>query len=124
MTLKIKDQQIILAKLYFGLYEITICLWPKGPDPGHIKKTGSGFPTLIFPSFPSEMWFLLNVNENRGLSVYEIENGIVEMTQTADMFDRFRYFTQRKKNSKTEGSNLTSAELHFRSYITPKMEAK
>ena len=37
----------------------------------------------------SEMWFLFNVNENPGLTVFELEKGIVEMTQTGDLFDRY-----------------------------------
>ena len=35
-----------------------------------------------------EMFDLLNVNEAKGLTIYEIENGIVDMTQTGDLFDR------------------------------------
>lgn len=34
-----------------------------------------------------EMFDLLNVNEAKGLTIYEIENGIVDMTQTGDLFD-------------------------------------
>jgi len=35
----------------------------------------------------NEMWFLFNVNENPGLTVFELEKGIVEMTQSGDLFD-------------------------------------
>ena len=41
--------------------------------------------------FLREMFDLLNVNEAKGLTIYEIENGIVDMTQTGDLFDRFEY---------------------------------
>ena len=34
------------------------------------------------------MWFLFNVNENPGLTIFELEKGIVQMTQTGDIFDR------------------------------------
>ena len=35
-----------------------------------------------------EMWDLFNVNDAKGLNVFEVENGIVDMTQTGDSFDR------------------------------------
>ena len=35
------------------------------------------------------MWDLFNVNDAKGLNVFEVENGIVDMTQTGDSFDRF-----------------------------------
>ena len=38
------------------------------------------------------MFDLLNVNEAKGLTIYEIENGIVDMTQTGDLFDRYIIF--------------------------------
>ena len=34
------------------------------------------------------MFELFNVNDQKGLTVFEIENGVVDMTQTGDMFDR------------------------------------
>merc|ERR1712203_440409 len=34
-----------------------------------------------------EMWDLFNVNDAKGLNVFEVENGIVDMTQTGDSFD-------------------------------------
>eukprot|EP00090_Calanus_glacialis_P011768 TRINITY_DN20162_c0_g1_i4.p1 TRINITY_DN20162_c0_g1~~TRINITY_DN20162_c0_g1_i4.p1 ORF type:complete len:189 (-),score=61.02 TRINITY_DN20162_c0_g1_i4:146-712(-) len=34
-----------------------------------------------------EMFELFNVNDQKGLTVFEIENGVVDMTQTGDMFD-------------------------------------
>lgn len=34
------------------------------------------------------MFDLFNVNDQEGLTVFEIENGIVDMTQTGDLFDR------------------------------------
>merc|ERR1712170_97595 len=34
-----------------------------------------------------EMFDLFNVNDQEGLTVYEIENGIVDMTQTGEIFD-------------------------------------
>merc|ERR1711915_499744 len=34
-----------------------------------------------------EMFDLFNVNDEKGLTVFEIENGIVDMTQTGDVFD-------------------------------------
>ena len=43
----------------------------------------------FFFIFLREMFDLLNVNEAKGLTIYEIENGIVDMTQTGDLFDRF-----------------------------------
>ena len=43
---------------------------------------------LIFPYF-REMFELFNVNDQKGLTVFEIENGVVDMTQTGDMFDRY-----------------------------------
>jgi hypothetical protein len=36
-----------------------------------------------------EMWYLFNVNENKGLTIYELEKGVVQMTQTEDIFDRY-----------------------------------
>ena len=33
------------------------------------------------------MFDLFNVNDEEGLTVYQIENGIVDMTQTGDIFD-------------------------------------
>ena len=36
-----------------------------------------------------EMFQLFNVNDQKGLTVFEIENGVVDMTQTGDMFDRY-----------------------------------
>ena len=36
-----------------------------------------------------EMFELFNVNDQKGLTVFEIENGVVDMTQTGDMFDRY-----------------------------------
>merc|ERR1712037_1085134 len=33
------------------------------------------------------MWDLFNVNDAKGLNVFEVENGIVDMTQTGDSFD-------------------------------------
>jgi hypothetical protein len=38
--------------------------------------------------YPREMFELFNVNDRKGLTVFEIENGVVDMTQTGDMFDR------------------------------------
>ena len=35
-----------------------------------------------------EMFDLFNVNDQKGLTIYEIENGINDMTQTGDLFDR------------------------------------
>ena len=35
------------------------------------------------------MYDLFNINDDEGLTVYQIENGIVDMTQTGDIFDRF-----------------------------------
>ena len=35
------------------------------------------------------MWDLFNVNDAKGLNVFEVENGIVDMTQTGDSFDRW-----------------------------------
>ena len=43
---------------------------------------------LIAPYF-REMFELFNVNDQKGLTVFEIENGVVDMTQTGDMFDRW-----------------------------------
>ena len=34
------------------------------------------------------MFELFNVNDQKGLTVFEIENGVVDMTQTGDIFDR------------------------------------
>ena len=34
-----------------------------------------------------EMFDLFNVNDQKGLTIFEIENGVVDMTQTGDMFD-------------------------------------
>ena len=34
------------------------------------------------------MFDLFNVNDQKGLTIYEIENGINDMTQTGDLFDR------------------------------------
>ena len=34
------------------------------------------------------MFELFNVNDQQGLTVFEIENAIVDMTQTGDLFDR------------------------------------
>ena len=39
-------------------------------------------------SFSSEMFELFNVNDQKGLTVFEIENGVVDMTQTGEAFDR------------------------------------
>ena len=33
------------------------------------------------------MFDLFNVNDQKGLTIFEIENGVVDMTQTGDMFD-------------------------------------
>ena len=38
------------------------------------------------------MFDLFNVNDEKGLTVFEIENGIVDMTQTGDVFDRSKMF--------------------------------
>ena len=38
--------------------------------------------------FSREMFDLFNVNDQKGLTIYEIENGINDMTQTGDLFDR------------------------------------
>jgi len=40
-----------------------------------------------------EMWYLFNVNENKGLTIYELEKGVVQMTQTEDIFDRYWWCT-------------------------------
>ena len=40
-------------------------------------------------NFFREMFELFNVNDQKGLTVFEIENGVVDMTQTGDMFDRY-----------------------------------
>jgi len=37
-----------------------------------------------------EMWDLFNVNDSPGLTVFEVEKGIVDMTQTGDIFDSER----------------------------------
>ena len=34
------------------------------------------------------MFDLFNVNDQKGLTIYEIENGINDMTQTGELFDR------------------------------------
>ena len=34
------------------------------------------------------MFDLFNVNDQKGLTIYEMENGINDMTQTGDLFDR------------------------------------
>ena len=34
------------------------------------------------------MFELFNVNDQKGLTVFEIEKGVVDMTQTGDAFDR------------------------------------
>ena len=38
------------------------------------------------------MFDLFNVNDQKGLTIYEIENGINDMTQTGDLFDRLNMF--------------------------------
>ena len=38
------------------------------------------------------MFDLFNVNDQKGLTIYEIENGINDMTQTGDLFDRLNLF--------------------------------
>ena len=49
-----------------------------------------------------EMWDLFNVNDAKGLNVFEVENGIVDMTQTGDSFDR-----SAKRNDQDEIKNET-----------------
>ena len=44
--------------------------------------------TVLSIPLHREMWDLFNVNEGKGLNLFEIENGIVDMTQTGDSFDR------------------------------------
>ena len=48
------------------------------------------------------MWDLFNVNDAKGLNVFEVENGIVDMTQTGDSFDR-----SAKRNDQDEIKNET-----------------
>ena len=44
--------------------------------------------SLVKILYYSEMFELFNVNDQKGLTVSEIENGVVDMTQTGDDFDR------------------------------------
>ncbi|XP_023334495.1 uncharacterized protein LOC111705996 [Eurytemora carolleeae] len=53
----------------------------------------------------NEMWFLFNVNENPGLTIFELEKGIVQMTQTGDIFDSERAINdafEHAKNAKLD----------------------
>ena len=50
------------------------------------KKTRK--PSNMLTDVNREMWDLFNVNDAKGLNVFEVENGIVDMTQTGDSFDR------------------------------------
>ena len=43
------------------------------------------------------MFDLFNVNDQKGLTIYEIENGINDMTQTGDLFDRFNMISKQFK---------------------------
>ena len=43
------------------------------------------------------MFDLFNVNDQKGLTIYEIENGINDMTQTGDLFDRFNMILKQWK---------------------------
>ena len=46
-------------------------------------------PSNMLTDVNREMWDLFNVNDAKGLNVFEVENGIVDMTQTGDSFDRW-----------------------------------
>ena len=43
---------------------------------------------IVYKFLFREMFDLFNVNDQKGLTIYEIENGINDMTQTGDLFDR------------------------------------
>ena len=45
-------------------------------------------PSNMLTDVNREMWDLFNVNDAKGLNMFEVENGIVDMTQTGDSFDR------------------------------------
>lgn len=45
-----------------------------------------------------EMFDLFNVNDQKGLTIYEIENGINDMTQTGDLFDRLNIILKQLKH--------------------------
>ena len=44
------------------------------------------------------MFDLFNVNDQKGLTIYEIENGINDMTQTGDLFDRLNIILKQFKH--------------------------
>ena len=44
------------------------------------------------------MFDLFNVNDQKGLTIYEIENGINDMTQTGDLFDRLNTILKQFKH--------------------------
>lgn len=44
------------------------------------------------------MFDLFNVNDQKGLTIYEIENGINDMTQTGDLFDRLNLIFKQTSN--------------------------
>ena len=56
------------------------------------------------------MWDLFNVNDAKGLNVFEVENGIVDMTQTGDSFDRF---AKKRGNHEDEIKRICFTQIIF-----------
>merc|ERR1712013_784986 len=50
----------------------------------------------------NEMFELFNVNDQKGLTVFEIENGVVDMTQTGDDFDRLKFQKEKSMEDKLD----------------------
>ena len=56
------------------------------------------------------MFELFNVNDQKGLTVFEIENGVVDMTQTGDIFDRSVNKIKHQNRRKTTTPTLFFSE--------------
>lgn len=70
-----------------------------------------------------EMWYLFNVNENKGLTIFELEKGVVQMTQTEDIFDSEQAINdafanaQKAKLTKLEGMEDKLDQKQFALFI-------